>query len=58
LDKEIGLLNGENLVNYLNIEIKKNNILLKVIPKNHIFRRMVVKKRLRLLHKKKNSMGK
>lgn len=58
LEKEIGLIKGNHVIDYINIEIKKNNILLSVIPKKHIFRRCSVKKRLKYLNKKKNSINK
>ena len=39
MDKEIGIMNDELLKNYIEIEIKKNNVLLSIIPKKE-FRTM------------------
>lgn len=56
LDKEIGIMNDDILKDYINIEIKKNNVLLSIVPKKEIFRRMQIKRKLKYLNKKKNSM--
>lgn len=56
IDKEIGTMNDDVLKEYIDIEIKKNNVLLSIVPKNEILRRIYIKKRLRYLYKKKNSM--
>ena len=56
LDIEIGLINDEILSSYLDIEIKKNNVLLSIIPKKQILRRYNIKNKLKYLHKKKNSI--
>ena len=56
LDKEIGIMNDDILKDYINIEIKKNNVLLSIVPKKEIFRRMKIKRKLKYLNKKKNSM--
>ena len=53
LDKEIGIMNDECLKKYIDIELKKNNILLSVIPKKHIFRRYMVKRKIKYLNKKR-----
>ena len=47
---------GKDIIKYeviIDIEIKKNNILLSVIPKKHFLRRFSVKKRLKYLYKKR-----
>lgn len=57
LDTEIGTFeSNEDLSKYLDIEIKKNRILLSLIPLSDIMRRIKIRRRLRLLIKKKNSM--
>lgn len=56
IDKEIGTMNDDVLKEYIDIEIKKNNVLLSIVPKKEILRRIYIKKRLRYLYKKKNSM--
>lgn len=58
IDKEIGIMDDKILSDYINIEIKKNNILLSVIPKKEFLRRISVKRKLKYLYKKKNSIGK
>lgn len=54
--KEIGMLSGNDVDKYLDVEIKKNKVLLTVIPKSYIFKRMEIKRKLRYLNKKKNSI--
>lgn len=56
MDKEIGIMNDELLKNYIEIEIKKNNVLLSIIPKKEFIRRIYIKRKLKYLYKKKNSM--
>jgi tRNA (adenine22-N1)-methyltransferase len=57
LDTEIGIFeSNEDSKKYIEVEIKKNKILLSIIPFSNIFRRMKIRKRLKLLIKKKNSM--
>ena len=58
MEKEIGLIEGDILCDYIDQEIKKNNVLLSVIPKNYFVKRFYVKRRIKLLDKKKNSMNK
>lgn len=58
VDKEIGIMNDSILNDYIEIEIKKNNILLSIIPKKEVLRRVSIKKKLKYLYKKKNSMRK
>lgn len=55
-EKEIGLISGEKLEEYLDLEIKRNNILLSLVPKNYLLKRFNVKRRIKLLYKKKNSI--
>ena len=45
-----------NLVDYIDIEIKKNNILLSIIPLNNIKRRYKIKKNIKYLKMKKSSI--
>lgn len=56
IDKEIGTMTDGILKNYILLEIKRNNILLSIIPKKQILRRMSIKRKLRFLVKKKNSI--
>lgn len=56
IDKEIGTMTDSILKNYILLEIKRNNILLSIIPKKQILRRMSIKRKLRFLVKKKNSI--
>ena len=58
IDKEIGIINDDELKDYLDIEIKKNNVLLSIVPKKEILRRIYIKRKLSFLHKKKNSIFK
>jgi len=53
LEKEIGIINGKYLKDYIDLEIKKNNVLLSVIPKKHIRRRISIKRRNNYLTKKR-----
>ena len=57
-EKEIGVITGLELEKYLDIEIKKNALLLKVIPKNHFLKRLEISKKLKYLNKKKNLIKK
>ena len=56
LEKEIGIFNDEILNDYIDIEIKKNNILLSIIPLNNIKRRYKIKKNIKYLKMKKSSI--
>ena len=53
IDKEIGIMNDDILKEYINVELKKNILLLKVIPKKHLLRRLSVKNRIKYLNKKR-----
>ncbi len=53
-EKEIGILTGKDLDKYLDVEIKKNLLLLKVVPKSYIFKRLEIRNRIKYLNKKKN----
>lgn len=53
LDKEVGIMNDNILIDYLDIEIKKNNMLLSIIPTKHIIRRMYLKRKIKYLNKKR-----
>lgn len=53
MDKEIGIMDDELLKDYIEIEIKKNNVLLSIIPKREFFRRIYVKRKLKYLYKKR-----
>lgn len=55
-EKEIGIASDDILGKYLDVEIKKYNILLKVVPKNQFIRRYQIKKKIKYLNKKKNSI--
>lgn len=49
---EIGIFdNKDKSINYIEDEIKKCSLLLKIIPKNKIIRRLKIKKRLKFLKK-------
>ena len=54
IDKEVGIFDGKDAKKYIDIEIKKNNILLKVVPKKYIFKRIEIKNQLKYLHKKRS----
>ena len=60
LDKEVGIMNlytdKELYKKYLETEIKKYNILLNIIPKKEIIRRINIKKNIKYLVYKKNSI--
>lgn len=56
LDKIIGLMKDDILKDYIDLEIKKNNVLLSVIPKKQFLRRLSIKNKLKYLYKKKNSI--
>lgn len=58
IDKEIGIIDNHELKDYIEVEIKKNNVLLSIIPKREIIRRIYIKRKLKFLYKKKNSMQK
>jgi len=53
IDKEVGIMNDNILKDYIEIELKKNKILLSVIPKNHILKRLSVKRKIYYLNKKR-----
>ena len=53
MDKEIGIMDAALLKDYIEIEIKKNNVLLSIIPKNEFLRRIYVKRKLKYLYKKR-----
>lgn len=55
-EKEIGIITGKDLEKYIDMEIKKNNILLSVVPKSYFFKRIEIKRKLNYLNKKKNSI--
>lgn len=52
IDINIGIMDNIDL-NYIDIELKKNNIILSVIPKKHFLRRRTIKKRINYLNKKR-----
>lgn len=52
IDINIGIMDNIDL-NYIDIELKKNNIILSVIPKKHFLRRETIKKRIKYLNKKR-----
>ena len=56
LDKIIGLMKDDILKDYIDLEIKKNNVLLSVIPKKQFLKRLSIKNKLKYLYKKKNSI--
>ena len=56
--KEIGMISGNDLDKYIEVEIKKCKVLLTVIPKNYIFKRLEIKRKIKYLNKKKNSIDK
>lgn len=53
IDIEIGIMNDDILKDYIDIEIKKNKLLLSIIPKKYILKRFRVKKRLKYLNEKR-----
>jgi len=53
IDKEVGVMEESILKDYLDIEIKKNNILLSVVPKKDFLRRMNIKRKNKYLNKKR-----
>lgn len=55
MQKEIGIINNPMYIKYINIEIKKNEVLLSFIPKKNFIRRYSIRKRNYYL-KKKNSI--
>lgn len=52
LDKEVGIMSDNILKEYINSEIKKNSILLSVIPKKYIIRRLYIKRKIKYLKKR------
>ncbi len=53
IDKEIGMFPNDKISKeYINLEIKKNKILLSIIPLNNILRRIKIKTKIKLLNKK------
>lgn len=52
IEKEIGIMNDSILKDYINLEIKKNNMLLSVVPKRYFLRRFTIKRKLKFLQKK------
>ena len=52
IDKEIGIFSDKYTSKYLELEIKKNSILLKVVPKKYIFKRLEIKRRIKYLKSK------
>ena len=57
MDIEIGMLdNSPDTLKYLDVEIKKNNILLSIIPFKNIIKRYKITKIKKLLIKKKDSI--
>lgn len=55
LELELGLFSDSK---YLDIELKKNNILLNIIPKKHVLKRLEIKRKIKYLNQKKNSISK
>lgn len=55
-EKEIGIITGDELKKYLEIEIKKNTLLLNVVPKNYIIKRLEIRRKIRYLNKKKTQL--
>lgn len=53
MDKEIGIMDDDLLKDYIEIEIKKNNVLLSIIPKKEFLRRIYVRRKLKYLYKKR-----
>ncbi len=53
IEKEIGLFSGPELTKYIELELKKNEILLRIIPKKHIFKRIRIKRKIKYLTKKR-----
>lgn len=53
LDIEVGIMNDVQLNEYIDIELKKNSLLLSVIPKKHIKRRFDIKRKIKYLNKKR-----
>lgn len=53
MDKEIGIMDDALLKDYIEIEIKKNNVLLSIIPKKEFLRRFYLKRKLKYLYKKR-----
>lgn len=53
MDKEIGIMDDILLKDYIEIEIKKNNVLLSIIPKKEFLRRIYVRRKLKYLYKKR-----
>lgn len=55
MELELGLFDN---IKYTEIELKKNNILLNIIPKKYILKRLEIKRKIKYLNKKKNSISK
>lgn len=53
IDKEVGIMNDKELLDYIEVEIKKNKILLSIVPKKHILKRYSIKKKIKYLDKKR-----
>ena len=53
IEKEIGIMEDDILKDYIKIELKKNDILLSVIPKKNFIKRFEVKKKIKYLNKKR-----
>lgn len=53
MEKEIGIMEDDILKDYIKIELKKNKILLSVIPKNKVLKRLQVKMKIKYLNKKR-----
>ena len=53
IEKEIGIMEDDILKDYIKIELKKNEILLSVIPKKNFIKRFEVKKKIKYLNKKR-----
>lgn len=53
IDKEIGILTGLDLDKYYEYEIKKNKVLLNLIPKKYLLKRIRTKRTIKYLNKKK-----
>jgi len=59
MELEVGIFDDSRpLKKYITLEIKKNNILLTLIPKKYVFKRYRIEKTINYLNKKKNSIYK
>jgi len=52
IEKEIGLIKDEEAKRYLKLEINKNTILLKVVPKKYFLKRISIKRRIKYMKKR------